>query len=160
MAVLINLLALSLLIITNVLASNNWNDFQANDIYSKYDLTDCVFPFNYNGTTYTNCTTDGDNGKRPWCSLTANYIGHFKYCYNFWQSSLTCLPEYVMVTKTYYGCAFLSPKAQFQQCRTGNSNYTFKYCIESHLSQPTSPMYHPSTCNSIYTAISPQHTKW
>ena len=39
---------------------------------------ECVFPFEYAGQTYTECTTKNSN--KPWCSLDAVYKGKWKYC--------------------------------------------------------------------------------
>ncbi len=36
----------------------------------------CVFPFNYEGTTYTECTTI-DNFAIPWCSTEVDSNGKF-----------------------------------------------------------------------------------
>ncbi|XP_077169656.1 uncharacterized protein LOC143825514 [Paroedura picta] len=41
----------------------------------------CVFPFLYNGTSYTSCTTDGISNKKFWCSLTSNYDVDLKWTY-------------------------------------------------------------------------------
>lgn len=42
------------------------------------DYSDCVLPFEYNGKTYTNCTSI--DRKYHWCSLTKSFEGAWKYC--------------------------------------------------------------------------------
>ena len=43
----------------------------------------CVFPFKYNGATYTTCTTE-DNGGKYWCATEVNvnggYNGNYGNC--------------------------------------------------------------------------------
>lgn len=41
----------------------------------------CVFPFEYNGRQYNDCTVDGST-VRPWCATTSNYPkdGEWEYC--------------------------------------------------------------------------------
>uniref|UniRef100_A0ACB8EUU1 Uncharacterized protein n=1 Tax=Sphaerodactylus townsendi TaxID=933632 RepID=A0ACB8EUU1_9SAUR len=41
----------------------------------------CVFPFLYNGTSYSSCTSDGISNKKLWCSLTSNYDADLKWTY-------------------------------------------------------------------------------
>ncbi|XP_026577895.1 matrix metalloproteinase-9-like [Pseudonaja textilis] len=41
----------------------------------------CVFPFIFNHTSYSSCTTDGISNKKPWCSLTKNYDIDFQWTY-------------------------------------------------------------------------------
>merc|ERR1712080_166957 len=41
--------------------------------------TPCVFPFNYNGLSYSMCTEINNNGV-PWCSTTASYSGKWGNC--------------------------------------------------------------------------------
>ena len=38
----------------------------------------CVFPFTYRGASYQNCSTV--DSRIPWCSLTANFSGKWRYC--------------------------------------------------------------------------------
>uniref|UniRef100_A0A670JIA6 Fibronectin type-II domain-containing protein n=1 Tax=Podarcis muralis TaxID=64176 RepID=A0A670JIA6_PODMU len=42
----------------------------------------CVFPFTYNGKSYTSCTSVGTVNWKYWCSLTSNYNTdrQWKYC--------------------------------------------------------------------------------
>jgi hypothetical protein len=41
----------------------------------------CVFPFTYSGTTYYNCTTESNIGKRePWCSTSQYFNGQWGNC--------------------------------------------------------------------------------
>jgi hypothetical protein len=42
------------------------------------DTEDCVFPFSYNGKTYTSCAEK--DKKYPWCSLSSKFKGAWKYC--------------------------------------------------------------------------------
>ena len=39
----------------------------------------CVFPFTYDGKSYSSCTTV-DNGNKPWCSFDAVYRGQWANC--------------------------------------------------------------------------------
>jgi len=41
--------------------------------------TPCSFPFTYDGTKYTECTTYGNSGV-PWCSTEATYNGYWGNC--------------------------------------------------------------------------------
>lgn len=47
----------------------------------------CVFPFLFDGTTYTNCTCAVLG--RPWCSLTSNFTedGYYGFCQGYTSSS-------------------------------------------------------------------------
>ena len=143
-----------------VFASNDWKDFEANDIYPKYDISNCKFPFTYNKKTYNNCTTDGDNGNRPWCALTSDYVGLFTYCYDFWQSSLQCVFPFFVNGKKYDKCDFLSRTSKYKQCRSNNGAYTFRYCIEEHVSKKGNPLLNSNTCNTSYFSLSDDHSKW
>ena len=39
----------------------------------------CVFPFEWEGKTYTGCTGDDDSAGRPWC-MTDNDDLHWGFC--------------------------------------------------------------------------------
>ncbi|XP_054849700.1 fibronectin-like [Eublepharis macularius] len=40
----------------------------------------CIFPFTYEGNSYTSCTTKGDTTGKLWCSLSQNYKSNWTYC--------------------------------------------------------------------------------
>ena len=145
---------------SSVFASNDWKDFEATDIYPKYDTSNCKFPFTYNKKTYTNCTTDGDNGNRPWCSLTSDYVGLFTYCYDFWQSSLQCVFPFTVNGRRFDKCDFLSRTSRYKQCRSNNPAYTFRFCIEEHVSKSGKALLNPSGCNTSFVSMSNDHSKW
>ena len=149
-----------LISISSIYASNNWEDFDGNSIYPKYNTSNCKFPFEYKGKNYTNCTTDGDNGNRPWCSLSHKYVGLFTYCYDFWDSSLKCQLPFTLNSKTYEKCDFLSRTSPYKQCRSNNPDYRFRFCIEEHIKRSDKPLLHTGTCDSAYRSMSEYHSKW
>ncbi|CAF1200921.1 unnamed protein product [Didymodactylos carnosus] len=161
MEFVLKILFVFLFLISSGLTSNNWIDFEATEIYHKYDLKDCVFPFIFNGTTYHNCTTDGDNSPRPWCSLHANYIGAYKLCYDQWNSELKCVFPFTLNDVEHKQCVVLTKRKGYvyKQCRT-NSNFTrYRYCIEEYVSKSTRPLVHSDNCEQKYKNISRDHAK-
>ena len=126
----------------------------------QFDTSNCQFPFNYNGKTYNNCTTDGDNGDTLWCSLTTDYIGQFTYCYNFFNTSLTCAPTYTVNGKTYSGCNLLSRSATYKQCKSTNSDYPTIYCPSAQKPTTKAIKGRRTSCDPKYKSISDVHTKW
>ena len=148
------------LVATSTWASNKWEDFDATDIYPKYNTSHCKFPFTYKSKSYDNCTTDGDNGDRPWCSLTDDYIGLFGYCYDFWQSPLQCVFPFTLNNVTYDKCAILSRFSKYKQCRSNNDNYRYRYCFEEYVTKSGRPLLHENDCNATYKSLSPHHSKW
>jgi hypothetical protein len=144
----------------SVFGSNDVADFDAYDIYPKYDLLSCAFPFSYKGKSYPNCTTDGDNGNRPWCSLTSNYVGLLTYCYNFWESSLKCSFPFTLNSKNYTSCDYLSRTSKYKQCKTDNPKYRFRYCIEEHVKRSGKSLLHTGDCDPAYRTMSEYHSKW
>ncbi len=137
-----------------------WTPYTPN-IYPVPYKKDCAFPFNYNGKTYTDCTTDGDNGDISWCSLTTDYQGLATYCFDFRNTTLQCAPNFtVNGPKVYTSCDYLTSTAKYKQCKTVNSSITFRYCTDA-LSSPTLPSvgFH-SNCNPIYKNLAAFHTMW
>nr|XP_056720577.1 uncharacterized protein LOC130490792 [Euleptes europaea] len=70
----------------------------------------CVFPFRYNGTSYSSCTTDGIPNKKPWCSLTSNYDEDLKWTYcepsgpDESMDSPPCAFPFIYKGKPYWSC--------------------------------------------------------
>jgi hypothetical protein len=148
------------LVATSTWASNDWADFNGNDIYPKYDTSNCKFPFTYKGKSYNNCTTDGDNGDRPWCSLTDEYAGLFTYCYNFWESSLQCVFPFTLNGKVFEKCDFLSRTSKYKQCRSNNDAYRFRFCMEEHVKKSDTRLLRGNDCVEPFKSMSPFHSKW
>lgn len=148
------------LLCSSIYASNNWSDFDANDIYPNVDTSNCAFPFTYQNQVYNNMTNDGDNGKFPWCSLTSDYMGLFTYTYDFRKTTLQCLPQFAVNGKNYTEPAYLSRVAQYKQCKSNNSKYLYMNCIECHLNFTGKPLRRMDTCDPQYSALSDYHTMW
>lgn len=73
-----------------------------------------MFPFDYEGKTVTSCTSEGQ--KYPWCSLTKEFKGVWKYCNDMRVSDQTCVDECVLFENEHY-----------LSCSTG-SGQARKYC--------------------------------
>ncbi|CAF1092552.1 unnamed protein product [Rotaria sp. Silwood1] len=144
---------------SSIYASNDWSTFEARDIYPAVDKSDCVFPFKYNNTLYNDCTTDGNNGDLPWCSLTSDYQGLFTYCYDFWKSTLECVIPFSINGKNFDKCDYLSKIAPYKQCKTNHPKIKYRYCIEEHVKKSGKPLMRLSTCDPAYKNLSPFHTK-
>ncbi|CAF2085266.1 unnamed protein product [Rotaria magnacalcarata] len=143
---------------SSIYASNDWSHFEARNIYPAVDKSNCVFPFTYKNQVYNDCTTDGDNGNLPWCSLTSTYQGMGTYCYDFWNSSLQCLPKFTINGKTYNKCDFLSRTATYKQCKTNNTAVPYRYCIEQHLKKSAVGLNRLNSCDPTYKSLSSLHT--
>ncbi|CAF2892895.1 unnamed protein product [Rotaria sp. Silwood2] len=144
---------------SSIYASNDWSTYEASDRFPYTDKSNCVFPFTYKNIVYNDCTTDGDNGDLPWCSLTESYQGVFTYCYNFWNSSLQCLPSFTVNGITYTKCDYLSRVAPYKQCKTNHPTIKYRYCIEEHVKKSGKRLFRPATCDPAYKALSSLHTK-
>lgn len=151
---------LIMLFCSSIYASNDWSTFEAYNIYPLTDKSNCVFPFTYKDKEYNDCTTDGDNGNLPWCSLTKDYQGLFTYCYDFWKSTLQCLPSFTINGKTYTKCDFLSRTMPYKQCKTNDTTVKYRYCIEEHLKKTGKPLKKLDSCDPAYKKLSPMHTMW
>ncbi|CAF0769270.1 unnamed protein product [Rotaria sordida] len=143
---------------SSVYALNDWSKFTARDIYPNVDKTNCVFPFTYRDTPYKDCTTDGDNGDTPWCALIPDYQGLFTYCYDFWNSKLTCLPKFSINGKEFDKCDYLSKGALYKQCKTNHTKFIYRNCIEEYVKKSGKPLVHPNTCDPAYKNLSSVHT--
>ncbi|CAF4516478.1 unnamed protein product, partial [Rotaria sp. Silwood2] len=135
---------------SSIYASNDWLTFEAHNIYPIADKLNCVFPFVYKNKIYNDCTTDGDNGNIPWCSLTTEYQGLFTYCYDFWNSTLKCLPSFKVYGRTFTKCDYLTSNTKYKQCKTNNSDVPYRYCIEDHIVKTLKPLYHLNACHPAY----------
>ena len=72
----------------------------------------CVFPFNWNGNTYTSCTTDG-GFSTPWCSTQTDLFGNH-VTGNYGDCSADCLTNAVTTTtasSSSSGCSTASGAA-------------------------------------------------
>jgi hypothetical protein len=125
------------------------------------DKSNCVFPFTYEGKTYNDCTTDGDNGDILWCSLTSDYQGILTYCYDFRKTTLQCLLPFKMPNgKTYTGCDYLSPTQLYKQCRTNNSAIPYRYCTDALSSTGPIILKRNPNCNRSYSNLAYDHSIW
>ena len=130
-------------------------------LYPITRKTDCQFPFTYRGKPYSDCTTDGDNGKIPWCSLTSDYNGLITYCFDFRTTTLECLANFTMPNgKTFTSCTKLSTTARYNQCQTNNATVKYRYCTDAHSSREILPLEHRSKCDPAYANLSKDHTMW
>jgi hypothetical protein len=130
-------------------------------LYPVMDKSNCVFPFTYGGKTYNDCTTDGDNGDIPWCSLTSDYQGILTYCYDFRKTILQCLPTFKMPNgKTYTGCDYLSLTQLYKQCRTNNSDVTYRYCTDALSSTAPIALKRNPNCDRSYANLAHHHSMW
>ncbi|XP_013913322.1 PREDICTED: uncharacterized protein LOC106542189 isoform X2 [Thamnophis sirtalis] len=97
----------------------------------------CVFPFIFNHTSYSSCTTDGISNKKPWCSLTKNYDIDFQWTYcessgtEPQQDDPTCVFPFIYKGKFYSTCIDEDMENGKFWCST-SSNYDkdkkWKYC--------------------------------
>jgi hypothetical protein len=129
------------------------------DMYD-IDRSKCKFPFNYNGKTYTDCTTEGSNGDIPWCSVETDYAGVFAYCYRMDKPKVPCLSSYTVNGKPYQGCAKLTKTAPYLQCKTSNSKYSTIYCPNTTTDAVDKGLTKNRDCDSDYAKKSPDHTMW
>ncbi|XP_060549625.1 uncharacterized protein LOC117668957 isoform X2 [Pantherophis guttatus] len=99
----------------------------------------CVFPFIFNHTSYSSCTTDGISNKKPWCSLTKNYDIDFQWAYcepsepKEEDENLSCTFPFVYDGKLYFSCTTEGRSDGKRWCAT-TINYDldkkWKFCPE------------------------------
>ena len=140
--------------------SNDWSTFEGHDIYPVTDKSNCKFPFTYKGNEYNDCTTDGDNGNLPWCSLTKDYMGLITYCYDFRNATVKCLPTFTLNGRTFDKCDFLSRRSKYKQCKSDNPSVRYLYCIDEHTKKSGKPLMCLGKCDPTYKALSEYHTMW
>ncbi|CAF1386082.1 unnamed protein product [Adineta steineri] len=140
----------------SIYADTDWSQFPDSDKFG-IDRSECAFPFTYLGNTYNDCTNNGTNSDYPWCSFDETYIGYFKYCYDFRDSTLKCNETYTVNRKSFSGCAKWTASSPFQQCKTFDG--TTIYCPPA-LDKPKSnyPNGRLPNCDPAYQALSPNHT--
>lgn len=130
-------------------------------MYPVSRTSDCQFPFTYRGKSYTTCTTDGDNGNIPWCSLTSDYKGLITYCFDFRTTTLDCLPKFTMPGgKEFTSCTFLSATARYRQCQTNNGTVKYRFCTDAHTSAQIQPLDRRAQCDPAYANLAKDHTMW
>ncbi|XP_006839297.1 PREDICTED: matrix metalloproteinase-9 [Chrysochloris asiatica] len=86
-------------------------------LYTHYGNSDgkpCVFPFTFEGRTYSTCTTEGRSDNFRWCATTANYDkdGLYGFCPTQADSTVTggnspgeqCAFPFIFLNKEYSSC--------------------------------------------------------
>ena len=58
-----------------------WRSFSVYTLSGNDNNAPCVFPFIYDGMTFTECTSKGDKHNRVWCATTSNYDKDKKWGY-------------------------------------------------------------------------------
>lgn len=141
---------------------DDWSNYEGADIYPLPERRDCIFPFQYGGNNYSDCTiADGNNGDIPWCSLTYEYQGLITYCYDFRNTTIQCLPTFTMPNgKTYQSCDYLAPGALFKQCKTNHPTIKYRYCTDALSSPYQKSVQRKANCSKIYTDLAQDHTMW
>nr|XP_032627892.1 epididymal sperm-binding protein 1-like [Chelonoidis abingdonii] len=120
------------------------------------DCAACVFPFIYQGRSYTTCTQDGSwAGWTLWCATTANYDqdSRWKRCYVTEYGGNTdgqpCVFPFVYRGRAFYTCTDEAAKPRRFWCAT-TRNYDrdrrWSYCPDTLLAgNSTAPCAFPFT---------------
>ncbi|XP_042329584.1 fibronectin-like [Sceloporus undulatus] len=92
----------------------------------------CIFPFTYNGKSYSSCTTDGESSGKLWCSLTSDYnVGRkWIYCNRYFSA---CVFPFIYQNKTYPTCTKDGSKIDWLWCATTSTydkDHKWKRCYE------------------------------
>uniref|UniRef100_A0A8D0E5V7 Fibronectin type-II domain-containing protein n=1 Tax=Salvator merianae TaxID=96440 RepID=A0A8D0E5V7_SALMN len=129
----------------------------------------CVFPFIYNLTSYSSCTTDGISNKKPWCSLTDNYDADLQWTYcepsvtilDFCKFGPSCVFPFIYEGKLYRNCTTDGRNDGKFWCSTSrnyDSDKEWKLCPEDseillYYKYFPKQCYKVTTCNSLYLII-------
>ncbi|XP_016851303.1 epididymal sperm-binding protein 1 isoform X2 [Anolis carolinensis] len=115
----------------------------------------CVFPFIYNGTIYSSCTTAGSSTGKLWCSLTSNYDENPKwtYCtpseYEGTSHGQPCFFPFIYKGRTFFTCTNENEHEENGRfwCATSGSydkEKKWSYCADTRLDiNPTGPCVFP-----------------
>ncbi|XP_029011578.1 matrix metalloproteinase-9 [Betta splendens] len=100
----------------------------------------CHFPFTFEGTSYTSCTTEGRTDNLPWCSTTANYDKDkmYGFCpsellYTFGGNAdgAACVFPFVFLGEEYDSCTTEGRSDGYRWCATTSSfdnDQKFGFC--------------------------------
>ncbi|XP_064355673.1 epididymal sperm-binding protein 1-like [Dromaius novaehollandiae] len=115
----------------------------------------CVFPFIYEGRTYSFCTEDGSSKGTPWCATTSSYDldGKWKYCtlqeHGGSSGGQPCFFPFIYKNRTFYTCTNEHMEDGQFWCATSDSydrDRRWSYCADIMLSSnPTGPCIFPFT---------------
>ncbi|KAK2851325.1 hypothetical protein Q5P01_007601 [Channa striata] len=90
----------------------------------------CHFPFNFEGKSYTTCTTDGRTDNLPWCSTTADFNRDkkFGFCpsellYTFGGNAdgAECVFPFIFLGEKYDSCTTEGRSDGYRWCATTNN---------------------------------------
>ncbi|XP_037540132.1 matrix metalloproteinase-9 [Nematolebias whitei] len=99
--------------------------------YGNADGAMCHFPFNFDGKSYTSCTTEGRTDNLPWCSTTSDYDRDkkFGFCpsellYTFGGNAdeAKCVFPFTFLGKEYDSCTTDGRNDGYRWCAT-TSNF-------------------------------------
>ncbi|XP_025032581.1 uncharacterized protein LOC103062755, partial [Python bivittatus] len=91
----------------------------------------CVFPFLYNGVSYSSCTTAGDSNGKLWCSLSGNYNVNPIWTYCQPSEQLPCSFPFTYKKNSYNSCTRDDTTENVLWCATTpdyNTNHKWKLC--------------------------------
>ncbi|KAF3696812.1 Matrix metalloproteinase-9 [Channa argus] len=105
--------------------------------YGNADGAMCHFPFNFEGKSYTTCTTDGRSDNLPWCATTADFDKDKKYgfcpselLYTFGGNAdgAKCVFPFIFLGKEYDSCTTDGRSDEYRWCATtDNFDKDIKY---------------------------------
>ncbi|XP_067904603.1 zinc finger protein 335-like [Heterodontus francisci] len=106
------------------------------------DSSPCVFPFEFNGKMYDQCTSDGREDRYRWCATTSNYDADRKYGFCPSQADAVvggnsdgeqCSFPFIFLGKTYNSCTSDGRSDNKLWCAT-TSNFDedkkWGYCLD------------------------------